>query len=185
MPIPKEILVYVSVDFDNECFISRKWNEKLYDIVDMFKYEKDAIERDKWYQLMNSSSDDRYQQWLDYKSEQEENNETPVEEISIKNITESIYQLKEKIIEIEKSIVTVEEKTKNKDEDDEYEYDPEGLEPEVDSYISDLQKIDFEIESNTKIENKDDVLFKMILDVRKLLNKINSGNSSNEDNWNF
>ena len=53
MPIPKEILVYVSVDFDNECFISRKWNEKLYDIVDMFKYEKDAIERDKWYQLMN------------------------------------------------------------------------------------------------------------------------------------
>jgi hypothetical protein len=156
IPVPKEILIYVTIDFENECFISRKWDEKLYDVVDMFKYERDAIERDKWYQLMNNSSDDRYQQWLDYKSEQEEDIETPVEEVSIKNITESISQLKEKIIEVEKGIVIEKEKTKNKDEDDEDEYDPEGLEPEVDGYIPDLQKIDFEIESENPTKIVDD-----------------------------
>ena len=136
MPVPKEILIFVTVDFDKECFISRKWNEKLYDIVDMFKYERDAIERDKWYQLMNNSSNDRYQQWLDYKSEQEENIELPVyEETSIKNISESISLLKEKIIEIESSIIEIQNEPKEKKEDEDEEDDTETFEPDTTNVV--------------------------------------------------
>jgi hypothetical protein len=49
--------------------ISRKWNVPLYHINDVFKYEKNAIERDKYYQMTNNMSDDRYEQWLDYMAE--------------------------------------------------------------------------------------------------------------------
>jgi DNA polymerase elongation subunit (family B) len=150
--VPKEILIFVSVDFDNACFVSRKWNEVICDVSDMFKYEKEAIERDKWYQLMNTVSDDRYQQWLDYKSEQEENIELPAhEETSLKNISQSINLLKDKIAEIESKIVLVDDKPKKKKgEDDEDEYDSEVLDSEIDD-TSEQQKIDFEMESGDKI----------------------------------
>jgi acylphosphatase len=51
--------------------ISRKWNEVLCHIEDIFKYEKEAMKRDKYYQLKGSQNDDnRYEAWMDYLAEQ-------------------------------------------------------------------------------------------------------------------
>jgi len=55
---------------DDGLLISRKWGEPLCTIHDFFKYEKEAIERDKYYKLINNeNNDNRYEQWLDYIAE--------------------------------------------------------------------------------------------------------------------
>ncbi len=65
-----EILSIVGIDESNGMLVSRKWGEYLYHITDAFKYEKEAIERDKYYKLNGKDNeDDRYEQWLDYLAE--------------------------------------------------------------------------------------------------------------------
>ncbi len=65
-----EILSIVGIDEETGMLISRKWGEYLYHITDAFKYEKEAIERDKYYKLNGKDNDDdRYEQWLDYLTE--------------------------------------------------------------------------------------------------------------------
>ncbi len=50
--------------------VSRKWDEPLCHVSEIFKYEKEAVERDKYYKMVgNENSDDRYEQWLDYIAE--------------------------------------------------------------------------------------------------------------------
>lgn len=71
LPVPDEISDFVYVDDEDEYFISKKWGEIICHTTDILKYEKEAIERDEWYKLMNNISDERYQQWVDYKSEME------------------------------------------------------------------------------------------------------------------
>lgn len=61
--IPDVILNFVRITEEGE-LISKKWNVKLYEFEDIFKYEPDSIERDKWYQLSNNISNDRYDMWL-------------------------------------------------------------------------------------------------------------------------
>lgn len=150
---PQEILIFATLSDDYMTFVSRKWGVELGSINDIFKYEEDAVERDMWYQLNSISDDNRYQLWLDYKSEQnimsveaQVKNEMKKE---ISNIHESIDLLKKHVEEFEEVVLKTQiEKTKKSDdeEDDDDEYNPEAPEPEIDGYIPELQKADFEIE---------------------------------------
>lgn len=69
--LPVEVFIIADIATDGSGnLISRKWNEPLCHIEDIFKYEKDAIERDKFYQLMaDQLGEDRYQQFMDYMAE--------------------------------------------------------------------------------------------------------------------
>jgi DNA polymerase elongation subunit (family B) len=66
--LQKDIFIICDVSENGDgTLISRKWGEPLCHILDIFKYEKNAIDRDKYYQMIgNNNSDDRYEQWLDY-----------------------------------------------------------------------------------------------------------------------
>lgn len=149
---PQEILMIAKLSDDYMTFVSRKWDVELGGINDIFKYEEEAIERDAWYQYNSVSDNNRYQLWLDYKSEQnimsveaQVKNEMKRE---LNNIHESIDILKKQVEDFEETVLkTIVEKTKKSDdEDDDDEYDPEALEPEIDGFIPELQRADFEIE---------------------------------------
>jgi DNA polymerase elongation subunit (family B) len=185
--IPSEVLIIAEIDYDTEMFVSRKWSEPLCPFLDIFKYEHDAIERDKWYQLMNNSSDDRYEQyqlinnysddryeqWLEYKSQNEEPS-VPNPKVVVKDLS----LIKDKIQEIEKAIVKVEENIdveEDEDSDIENEYNPESLDSEIDNYIPELQKADFEIESGKE----------QSLDTKSLLENIMNTPLEEDDEWNF
>ncbi|TXG84768.1 MAG: hypothetical protein E6R13_02735 [Spirochaetes bacterium] len=69
LPIDVFILCDIADD-DSWALISRKWDEPLCYFNDIFKYEKQAIERDKYYKMIGNENDDnRYEQWLDYVAE--------------------------------------------------------------------------------------------------------------------
>jgi hypothetical protein len=106
--------------------VSRKWEVSLYHIKDIFKYEKEAIERDKFYQLKKySDSHDKYELWLDYLLEYKimtgDTVSIETEEVEI-NDYELLGKLKEKAesIIIEKPIVEKKKRvySENEDEDD-------------------------------------------------------------------
>lgn len=138
--LPLDIIQLVTVNDDGQ-FVSRKWDAVLCPMEDIFKYEQDAIQRNKWYQSESNSSAERYQQWLDYKSEQS----VMVGDLSIKNVElpkkETLELLKEKIptIEVPKIIY---KKLKPMDDDE----DEEEIEDEIDDFVIDLQKAEFNIE---------------------------------------
>lgn len=70
LPIDVYIIADIATDMSGN-LISRKWNEPLCHIEDIFKYEKEAIERDKYYRLKGTENDDnRYEAWMDYLAEQ-------------------------------------------------------------------------------------------------------------------
>ena len=66
--------VFIICDIANDSsgmLVSRKWNEPLCHYFDIFKYEKEAIERDKFYKMKGCSAhDNRYQQYVNYIAEQ-------------------------------------------------------------------------------------------------------------------
>lgn len=159
---PEEILIFSTLSDDYMTFVSRKWGVELGNINDIFKYEQDAIERDTWYQYNNIFDDNRYQLWLDYRSEQNIMSvETQVKNEMKKEILigdNSIVLLKKQVEEFEAVVLNkIKDKNKkSKDEDDEDdEYDPEAPESEFDEYIPELQKADFEIEIGGLPTNND------------------------------
>jgi DNA polymerase elongation subunit (family B) len=179
--IPKDVLIIAEINYDTEMFVSRKWSEPLCPFLDIFKYENDAIERDKWYQLMNNSSDDRFEQWLEYKSQNEEFlpvnfstamvQQMPVKELSL---------AKDKIAEIEKAIIKQpkivnDDSEIDEDSDIESEYNPEALDSEIDNFIPEFQKADFEIESGEE----------PTLETKNLLESILNTQVEEDDEWNF
>lgn len=141
MPVEVFIIADIATDGSGN-LISRRWDEPLCHIEDIFKYEKDAIERDKFYQLMSDQlGEDRYQQFMDYMAEQRvmngdkitildsEGNDITGKTILTKDSENVIELLKEKA----KEVITNSPETKKKrvflegDEDDE-----DGLEMEED-----------------------------------------------------
>ena len=168
--IPSEVLVIAEIDYDTEMFVSRKWSEPLCDFLNIFNYEHDAIERDKWYQLMNNSSDDRYEQWLGYIGQNEQS-------LSVINqsVVKSVSLIKDKIEEIEKTIMVEPDKEDGDDEEVEAEYNPESLDSEIDNFIPEYQKADFEIESGEE----------QSLDTKNLLKDILNQPADEDDEWNF
>jgi DNA polymerase elongation subunit (family B) len=148
LTLPDEIIMFVTIN-DNGMFVSRKWEVELCPINDLFKYEEDAIERNKWYQLNNNTSFERYEQWLDYKSEQMIMTiNLALEDLKNKNIHKSIDLLKKKIEEFEHKNVVQKPQSEELDmeDEDEDEYNPEAPESEVDGFIPELQRADFEVE---------------------------------------
>jgi hypothetical protein len=70
LPIDILIMADIATDMSGN-LVSRKWGEVLCHIEDIFKYEKEAIERDKYYRLTGSENvDNRYEVWMDYLAEQ-------------------------------------------------------------------------------------------------------------------
>jgi len=67
LPIDIYVIADITSDESGVFFISRKWNGKLCDFNEIFKYQNEAIERNKFY---NSIKDEHikndYESWLDY-----------------------------------------------------------------------------------------------------------------------
>ena len=144
--LPDEVMMFVTIN-DNGMFTSRKWDVELCSVNDMFKYEGDAIERNKWYQLNNNTSFERYEQWLDYKSEQMIMTiQLALEDLKNKDIHKSIDLLKKKIEEFEHKSIVEKPISEELEDDDDGEYNPNALEPDVDGFIPELQRADFEVE---------------------------------------
>ncbi len=89
--LPKMVEIICELYHDEETSVyylkSRKWEENLCKFDDMWRYEDVAKERQQFY-LNNGNlvGDDRYDQWLDYKAEDEFTNGTSgkTEDIQIK-----------------------------------------------------------------------------------------------------
>ena len=135
--LPKNAFAIVDVSEDYVSLTSRKWDEVICPITDIFKYESIAIERDAFYkQNKLEKNDNRYNEYLDYLTEQEAlkgrtlnlfdepNDELLPSDITPNEINTEIIGtlLKEKASEV---IITKEEKEKKKrklseseDEDD-------------------------------------------------------------------
>jgi hypothetical protein len=135
--LPKNAFAIVDVSEDYVSLTSRKWDEVICPITDIFKYESIAIERDAFYkQNKLEKNDNRYNEYLDYLTEQEAlkgktlnlfdepNDELVPSDITPNEINTEIIGtlLKEKAGEV---ILTKEEKEKKKrklseseDEDD-------------------------------------------------------------------
>jgi DNA polymerase elongation subunit (family B) len=145
--LQKDIFIICDVNENGDgTLISRKWGEPLCHILDIFKYEKNAIERDKYYQMIgNNNSDDRYEQWLDYvvecnimtgqtydmfvsvdKGELSEY-ETEVVSQPIDGIIEKVVKKAEKIV-IEGKVVVKKKRiySEGEEDDDEIEEDENG-----------------------------------------------------------
>jgi len=70
LPIEIFIIADISNDMSGN-LISRKWNEVVANVDDIFKYQKEAIERNKYYKLIGiENEDNRYELWLEYITEQ-------------------------------------------------------------------------------------------------------------------
>ena len=70
--LPIDAFIIADVSDDSTSLVSRKWGEVLCSINDIFKYEKQAIEREKYYKLVGKeNSDNRYEEYLDYIMEQQ------------------------------------------------------------------------------------------------------------------
>ena len=140
--IPLEIFTFADLDMKNGSIFSIKWEETIGHFSDMMKYEKEIKERYDWYQLNNNNSDDRYQQWLDYRTE------TEIESVNIEfenetiDISESIKKVAEKIKNQEIKIPVVIETKVSKNEDDEEEEEGEP----IDDFSPELQKFEFNVE---------------------------------------
>jgi hypothetical protein len=144
--LPKDILNICVIAIDGSgMLISRKWDVYLCHANDMFKYEKDAIQRDKYYQMTNNVSDDRYEQWLDYMAECQimtgktydmfaAVDEGGLSEYETEVVTQSIDGVAKKLIEKAKTIVIEEEVVVKKkrvysegeEDEDEIEEDEDG-----------------------------------------------------------
>lgn len=116
--------------------ISRKWNEPLCHVSEIFKYEKEAIERDKYYKMVNNGNDDdRYEQWLDYIAEckvltGDTSSIIPTEivETDLDQISELLKEKASKVV-IEKPVEKkkrIMSENEEDDEDDDLEEDEDG-----------------------------------------------------------
>jgi DNA polymerase elongation subunit (family B) len=118
--------------------VSRKWGEVLCHVNDIFKYEKEAVERNKFYKLTGCENEEqRYELWLDYVIEQQflsgETESIVIDEVE-KDKDNVVDKIAEYALEV-KSVVKSGEtnkKQKDSDEDDESNEDEEDLDAERD-----------------------------------------------------
>lgn len=132
--IPIDVLIICNVDEDTKMFMSRKWDEPLYHVKDIFKYKNQAMERDLFYKEKSLEADeDKYELWLDYVSEHNymsgNTKQYNVDEIKYEEIQTVTEKLNEKaktiIIEEEKPIKKVKKQSED-EEDEEIEEDEDG-----------------------------------------------------------
>lgn len=189
---PIDVFIIADVSNDGKFdLISRKWHEPLCNILDMFKYEKEAIERDKFYQDNNLlGNENRYDKWLDYLNERRlltgETNTITVEEKDQAEI-DSVQvdeTLKEKLKEKAAQVVIVKEtETKKKkvtsgDDDDEDGDDDGELTEE------DIRKIRSEDE-DLKLDDEIDDTFGEIPDGYIINSPVKEEKKEDDDDWLF
>jgi DNA polymerase elongation subunit (family B) len=158
--LPIDIFIMCDVSDDGLWnLVSRKWGEPLCNFNDIFKYEIQAIERAKYYEISGNGYDvNRYEKWLDYLAEcKVMTGETMVTEFEMIERSENMDVVIEKVKEKSLSIVTeepVEIKKKrvmsegDDDDDDELEEDEDGnvirddedlkLDDEIDDTFGDI-----------------------------------------------
>lgn len=126
--LPVDVFIIADVSDDNTSLVSRKWNEPLCSIGDIFKYEKAAIERDNYYKLVGIENiDNRYEEYLNFLTEQQvltgDTITIDFEELSIDKNTSFVELIKENANQV--ILVKSDEHKKKKklsegdDEDDE------------------------------------------------------------------
>jgi len=71
IPIDIFMLTDVALDENDGIYlVSRRWNVELCRFKDIFKYEKEAIERNNYYKLVGKENDDnRFEEWMNYQAE--------------------------------------------------------------------------------------------------------------------
>lgn len=115
---------------------SRKWGEVLCHVDDIFKYEKEAVERNKFYKLTGCENEEqRYELWLEYIIEQRflsgETESIVIDEVESKkdNVVDKIAEY---ALEIKSVVQSNESNKKSKDsEEDEDESDDEDDDSET------------------------------------------------------
>jgi len=132
--LPVDAFIIADVSDDNTSLVSRKWGEILCPIGDIFKYEKQSIDRDNYYKLVGiENTDNRYEEYLNYLTEQQvltgDTITIDFEELSIDKNTSFVELIKENANQAI-SIKSGEPKKKKKlsegdDEDDEMEEEEE------------------------------------------------------------
>jgi hypothetical protein len=166
--LPLDVFIIADIALDGSGnLVSRKWGEVLCHIEEIFKYEKEAIARHNYY-IYNQIEDieNRYEQWLDYISEQEImhgvlifDEDGDKSDILQKNSKVIVDLLKEKSEQVE---LPKEERKKrvylegDEDDDDELE-----MEEDEDGNLTRLEEIlllDDEID-DTYGEKPDDYVF--------------------------
>jgi hypothetical protein len=135
LPIDVINIADVAADDDGVYLFSRKWGGELCRYDDLFKYKKEAKDRDDYYKLAkNHNNDNRYEQWLDYAAEREVmTGKTitmdlfPVEEVDPSTILPmgiiSLDKIKDnmttfKLVKVEKVKVKVKEGEEEEESDD-------------------------------------------------------------------
>jgi len=129
LPIDAFILATVGIVDDEPMLISRKWDEPLCTVNDIFKYEKEAIKRNEYYKLTGTDNlDNKYEEYLNYMMERKvlTGDTMDILEEELKPNIETITDLlKEKVKDV---VIVKEEKKKKKqsegeggDDDDENE----------------------------------------------------------------
>jgi len=190
--LPKVAFIIADISEDFGMLISRKWGEELCPVSDIFKYEIQAIERDKYYKLVSiENQDNRYQEYLDYLNEQEVMtgktidmfvevvDEVSEEIIPLEKDTNTLTSLlKEKATEI---IIQKEEKKKRVLVESESEDDGDVVEEEDDNgdmvRTDDIIQLDDEID-DTYAELPDDYGEDIIIE--SIIEEIEE-----EDEWGF
>jgi hypothetical protein len=140
LALPIDVFIICDITNDSSgMLISRKWGEPLCHYYDIFKYEKEAIERNKFYNMKGClSHDNRYQQYVDYIAEQRVMTgltETIETNVVTRDLNGLIDKLKEKadvvISTINNDTASVKKKNKlsetlDDDDDDDIEEDEDG-----------------------------------------------------------
>ena len=121
--MPEDIAKLIYVDDDN-VVISRTWLEPIFHFSDIFKYQKDAFERAKFYNFTDLSQvKDKYQAWLDYLVDAQvvfDDNE--YEEIVLPIRNKPIVVEATEVVEMKKK------KSSSEDDDDDDDSDEDGEE---------------------------------------------------------
>lgn len=146
--------IYQIVDVDDDNFlVSRKWDEQLFHVMDIFKYMDEAIERDDFYLLRGIEKlDNRYELFLEYKNEElimkgDISDSDDIPKAEIKPDVVELIKNKIETIELPASIVTKKKRVMLEsvaDDEDEPEVDENGKiirneELQLDDEIDDTQ----------------------------------------------
>jgi hypothetical protein len=193
--LPIEVFILCDIG-ENGMLVSRKWEEPLCHVREIFKYKNEAIERDKFYSLKRySDSDNRYELWLDYLEEYRimsgETVTIVTDEVEIDDF-ELMGKLKQKAdsVVINKPIVEKKKRvySETEEENEELEEDEDGyvirldeellLDDEFDDTLSDVP--DGYVADKPEIISADELAIVNGMDKEDDLQK-----EKPEENWGF
>jgi len=204
--LPLEVVNIAKTFNADLMLVSNKWGEPLYPVKDVFKYEKEAIERNNYYILNGYEKlEDRYQKYLEYLLELKFMTGNTINTVNIE--TNEVIKIEhdvEKIIEVTNKEIsniipkTEAKKKKNKSSEDEVddntENEIEEFDDEIDDtipeppedYISKLNSTN-DIKINDELdEYKDKIIFKEQLEkANEILSSTPLPKIEEDDGWGF